>query len=205
MNQPFDKAALRRAYGALRAGLTPCERAAAEADIRDKLFSLPAWADAPLVCGYTSVRNEIGMESVWERAAARGKGYALPVTVTDAGEGKMVFRRLPGFCPNALTPARFGIPEPPDACPTLDLGDLHGALILVPGLAFDEEGFRVGYGGGYYDRFLAALRQAAIPVTAVGLVFSVCRAASLPREPHDIPVDYVLDERRITATHGNRA
>lgn len=198
-----DKVSLRRHFAALRDHLPPDIRTAAEAAIRDKLFSLPAWHDSPVVCGYTSMRSEISMLPVWERAHANGKDYALPVTVTTAKEGRMIFRRLPGFCPDRLISARFGIREPSEECPTLKLPDFAGALILVPGLAFDDRGFRIGYGGGYYDRFLAELKQANIPVTTVGLVFAVCHPSVLPDEPHDIPVDYVIDERRITPIHGN--
>ena len=198
-----DKVSLRRHFAALRDHLPLDTRIAAEAAIRDKLFSLPAWQNASLVCGYTSMRSEISMLPVWENATANGKGYALPVTVTNAKEGRMIFRRLPGVCPDRLVPARFGILEPSDECPTLKLRDFAGALILVPGLAFDDRGFRIGYGGGYYDRFLAELKQANVPVTTVGLVFTACHPSVLPDEPHDIPVNYVIDERRITPIHGN--
>jgi 5-formyltetrahydrofolate cyclo-ligase len=197
-----DKTDLRRRYGALRNGLTGEERAAAEAAIRNTLFSLPAWRDAPLVCGYVSIRGELNTLPLWERAAAEGKSYALPVTVTGAAEGRMIFRRIEGFAPHRLIPARFGVPEPPEDCPALTLSDFAGAVILIPGLAFDDGGYRIGYGGGYYDRFLASLAAARIPVTTVGLVFSVCRPPLLPRRSHDIPVDYVIDERRMTVVHG---
>lgn len=196
-----DKVSLRRHFAALRDHLPPDIRTAAEAAIRDKLFSLPAWHDSPVVCGYTSMRSEISMLPVWERAHANGKDYALPVTVTTAKEGRMIFRRLPGFCPDRLIPARFGIREPSEECPTLKLPDFAGALILVPGLAFDDRGFRIGYGGGYYDRFLDGLTSAGTPITTVGLVFSVCRARILPRESHDRPVDIIIDERSVTDPH----
>ena len=200
-----DKASLRRRFAALRDHLSPNDRTAAEAAIRDKLFSLHAWKDAPLICGYMSVRSEIDMTPVWKQAVSKGKAYALPVTVTDAHEGRMIFRRLSGYTPQELTSARFGLSEPSEECPALTLRDFEGALILVPGLAFDDEGFRIGYGGGYYDRFLTDLKRADVPVTTVGLAFSACRIPRLPREPHDIPVDYVIDERRMTVTHGIRA
>ncbi len=199
---PSEKGALRRHFAALRGGLSPAERARAEASIRDQLFALPAWRDAPLICGYMSTKSELDMLPVWARAAAEGKRYALPVTVTDAKEGRMIFRGAEGLTPDALAPARFGIAEPPDTCPALTTSDFAGALILVPGLAFDDDGYRIGYGGGYYDRFLAALQAEGIAKTAVGLVFEACRAPLLPREPYDIPVDYVIDERRMTVTHG---
>ena len=198
-----DKVSLRQHFAALRDTLPQAERAVAEAVIRDKLFSLAAWQRASLICGYTSMRSEIPLLPVWEQAVTAGKDYALPVTVTNAREGLMVFRRLSGFCPHTLSAARFGILEPSEECPTLEPVDFAGALILVPGLVFDDNGFRIGYGGGYYDRFLADLRKAQIPVTTVGLAFAACRTPILPHEPHDIPVDYIIDERRITPTHGN--
>ena len=199
-----NKASLRRRFAALRDGLSPDGRTAAEAAIRDKLFSLPAWQNSPLICGYVSMRSEMDMMPIWERAIAEGKGYALPVTVTNAREGQMIFRRLSEFAPDRLIPGRFGILEPPPECPVPNPSDFENALILVPGLAFDDEGFRIGYGGGYYDRFLAALKQNRIPFTTVGLVFAACRDSALPHESHDVPVDYVIDERRITPTHGFR-
>lgn len=193
-----DKAALRRRFRSARDSLSPAERAAAEAALYESLFSLPAWHAAPLICGYISVRGEIGTAPIWARAAAEGKGYALPVTVTGPAEGRMIFRRTAGFAPEALIPARFGLSEPADTCPALAPTDFEGALILVPGLAFDDGGYRIGYGGGYYDRFLQDLQTAGIRAVTVGAAFACCRTARLPRDPHDIPVDIILDERRTT-------
>ena len=201
---PSDKTALRRRFSALRDALTAEQRTAAEAAIRDRLFSLPAWQDAPLVCGYVSVRGEMDTDPIWRRAASEGKAYALPVTVTGADEGRMIFRRTASYAPDKLVSARFGIFEPSEDCPAPALSDFAGAVILVPGLAFDDGGYRIGYGGGYYDRFLASLKSARIPVTTVGAVFAVCRQRELPHLPHDIPVDYVIDERRMTVPHGIR-
>ena len=197
-----DKASLRRYFSDLRRGLTPDERHAAEAAICDRLFSLPAWREAVTVCGYISVRGELNTRPILERAAAEGKTIALPVTVTSAREGRMVFRALPNGDFDRLTPARFGIPEPDESCPALTHADLTRALILVPALAFDEAGYRLGWGGGYYDRFLDSLSTAGVPVTAAGLAFSVCRTPILPREPHDRPVDIIIDERSVTYPHG---
>ena len=197
-----DKASLRRYFSDLRRGLTPDERHAAETAMYEKLFSLPAWREAPVICGYVSVRGELNTDPILQRAAAEGKTVALPVTVTGADEGRMVFRALPNGDFSRLTPARFGIPEPDEACPSLTGKDLTHALILIPALAFDENGYRLGYGGGYYDRFLSFLREAEIPHTAVGLTYAVCRAATLPRNAHDIPVHIILDERSTTIPHG---
>ena len=198
-----QKAALRRSYTTLRASLSPEERAAAEEAVFKTLFSSSLWEKAPLICTYLPIRGELNTTATVTQATAEGKAVALPVTVTGATEGRMVFRSLMGLELRELKTGRFGIPEPPDTHPALTSQDFTGALILVPGLAFDDTGFRIGYGGGYYDRLLAELKAASIPVTTVGLAFGVCRPITLPHEAHDIPTDYVIDERRLTATHGH--
>ncbi len=198
-----EKAALRRHYTHLRESISENERRDAEQAIRTALFALSAWRNAPLVGGYASLGSEIDMLPIWEQAAAEGKVYALPVTLTGTREGRMVFRSLPSFAPDALTRGRYGIREPAESCPTVSLRDFSGALLLIPGLAFDNDGFRLGYGGGYYDRFLAEWKEAGIPITTVGLTFSVCRPPILPREPFDLPVDLIIDERSLTIPHGS--
>ncbi|MBE6558183.1 MAG: 5-formyltetrahydrofolate cyclo-ligase [Ruminococcaceae bacterium] len=197
-----DKTHLRRHYEVQRRALSENLRATAASTITSSLFALPEWQTAPMICGYVATRGEIDLSVVWETAIRAGKDYALPVTVTDAKDGQMIFRRLKAYTPHTLIPARFGILEPSDDCPATELGDFQNALILVPGLAFDNAGFRIGYGGGYYDRFLATLRDANISVTTVGLAFSVCRPPILPHESHDVAVEYIVDERRVIRTHG---
>ena len=201
MTEP-RKPNLRRIFTAMRKSLPRDVRTAAEEAIHKQLFALPAWQNAPLVCGYTAIRSEIDMNPVWNQAIAEGKSYALPVTLSDASEGRMTFHRVTGLAPIELFPARFGIPEPPESCPVLPLQEYAGSLIIVPGLAFDDAGYRLGYGGGYYDRFLASLRDASIPVTTVGLAFSFLHAPTLPHEAFDMPVDCIIDERRVTFPHG---
>ncbi len=190
----LDKPTLRRILSARRDALTPRERAEMEAGILARLLALPAFRDAPVVCGYVSTRGEIDTSPLWRATVAAGKTYALPVTVSDAAHGRMIFRATRDYCPDRLVRGRFGIPEPPDApdFPEVTPAELAGALILVPGLGFDRDGYRIGYGGGYYDRFLAALTAARIPVTTVGLCPAVCLADRLPREAHDRAVDTVL-------------
>ena len=194
---------IRRHFTAVRNSLSPGQRAAAERGILTALFAHEAWQRATVVCTYLPIRGELNTLPVLDRARIDDKACALPVTLTGAAEGSMVFRRLRGMTPKELPVGRFGIPEPPASHPALSLQDMAGALILVPGLVFDEGGYRVGYGGGYYDRLLAKLKRAGIPHTTVGLCYSVCLTAALPREPHDIPVDLILDERRIICPHGH--
>lgn len=195
-----DKATLRRLYAREREAVP--SRAEAEKALQDNLFSLPAWKKARLVCGFLSVKSEPDTRPILVRALCEGKAVALPVTLTDAKVGRMVFRRVDSLGSPHVALGRYGLSEPTDVCPTLEWKDFSHALILVPALAFDDSGYRLGYGGGYYDRFLHMLNAHYIPYTTVGLTFSVCRPATLPREAFDMPVDYILDERRITVIHG---
>ena len=192
-----EKSVLRRELSAARDAISPVERASAGAAVYARLFAHPAFQAASVVCGYMSIRGELDLLPVWAEAVRCGKTYALPVTLTGTQEGQMIFRATPGFCPERLTPGRFGIAEPPAEAdfPVLTPAALSGALILVPGLSFDADGYRIGYGGGYYDRFLNSLHKAAVPVHTVGLCFAACRRPRLPREVHDRAVETVIDER----------
>lgn len=209
-NLPTDKAALRTCLRARRDALSDTVRAATVAAILPRLTSLHEWQTADVICGYTATRGELDLTPIWQAAVAAGKTYALPVTLTGSAEGRMVFRTTPGFCPDALIPGRFGILEPPpedDRFPTLcdadglcppSLSPLPHILLILPGLGFDDEGYRLGYGGGYYDRLLTALTAADVPVTAVGLCHSSGRVPCLPRESHDRAADILIDERSVT-------
>ena len=83
----------------------------------------------------------------------------------------------------------MGVPEP-----AAEAGVVVPALIFVPLTAFDRRGFRIGYGGGYYDRTLGALKKTGRPV-AVGLAFAVQEVARVPDQPHDIRLDRIVTER----------
>ncbi len=191
-----DKSAIRRALSARRDALVPDERRRITASVCERLFALPAWRNARVIGGYMSTRGELDLLPIWQEAVRAGKTYALPVTVSGTDAGRMIFRATPGFCLDALAPGRFGIAEPPVGpdFPILPPAALNGALILVPGLGFDDDGYRIGYGGGYYDRFLDALTRDGITVCTVGLCPAVCRVPRLPREAHDRRVDVVLTE-----------
>ena len=122
----------------------------------------------------------------WLRAAA-GRRAALPVIVAPATP--MPFRQWTPDSP--MSEGRFGIPVPASGA------DIVPDLLLMPVNAFDDQGYRLGYGGGYFDRTLAAL--APRPV-AVGIGFELARVASIDPGPFDIPMDYVVSEAGIFTT-----
>jgi 5-formyltetrahydrofolate cyclo-ligase len=136
------------------------------------------------VSGFKPFADEIDVLPLMARLAAEGWRTALPVV---AGRNKpLVFR---SWAPGDPTVAgAWSIPVPPETAP-----EAQPDVLLVPMLAFDRAGFRLGYGGGFYDRTLSALR-ATKPVIAVGVGFAGQEMANVPREAHDEPLDWILTE-----------
>lgn len=136
------------------------------------------------VAGYMPIGSEIDPRLLMLRLAAAGAVLCLPDAVAE--ETPLEFRR---WAPDdLLDTGRFGI-----SVPARDAEILDPDLVLVPMLAFDRQGRRLGYGGGYYDRSLARLR-AAREVLAVGLAFSGQVRDDLPAGPHDVRLDWIVTE-----------
>jgi 5-formyltetrahydrofolate cyclo-ligase len=141
--------------------------------------------DGAAVAGFLAYRTEIDVLPLMARLVADGAVTALPV-VTGKGQ-PLVFRRWePG---GPLEEAHFGIHVPPATA-----GEVEPDVLLVPMLAFDRQGYRLGYGGGFYDRTLERLR-ALKPVTAIGVAFAAQEVAEVMRGAHDQPLDFILTER----------
>jgi len=142
------------------------------------------------------IADEFDTRPLIEKLAAGGTPCALPVIVK-AGAPLQFRAYHPG---DVLLPGRLGILEPgPEA------EAVTPTVFIVPLLAFDREGFRLGYGGGYYDRTLRAAR-AARSVLAVGLGFAAQEVEEVPHEPSDEALDWIVTEREIIRPHqGGRA
>lgn len=186
---PSDKPALRRLARARRDAIAPGERAraahAAAARIdAHVLAALPAGATVAL---YAAMRSELSCAAVAAAAAARGLATAYPRTLDDVR--RLVFHRAAAA---DLVPGRFSIPEPPAALPVVELAEV--AVVIVPGLLFDRDGYRLGWGGGWYDATLAGTRA-----LRVGLTLEALRVDALPRAPHDQPVHLVATELALHA------
>ena len=165
-------------------------RAAAPADaaarVADHFLADLADPGHDVVSGYWPVRDELDPRPLLERLRARGSVIALPVVV---GAGQALEFRV-WDAATELARGPFGIAEPGPAAPVV-----RPDLVLVPMLAFDGDGYRLGYGGGYYDRSLAALRGGPAAVTAVGLAFAGQAVARLPRDAWDQRLDRVVTEQ----------
>lgn len=186
---PEDKALCRKLFRDRRRALSPEARAEKSRLLCQAVLSLSSWQNSATILLYSPVREEPDLLPLARSACALGKQIAFPRC--DAGNGQMCFRFVPS--PDTLRKGKYGIPEPDGTMP--EVSDFSACLCIVPALAFDTDGFRLGYGGGYYDRFLSAHRE----VTSLGAVFSDCLSGlPLPREAHDRPVDLLItEERRI--------
>ena len=148
------------------------------------LAAVPTPAGA-VVSGYWAIRDEIDAMPLLARLVGAGFVCCLPAV---GGKGEALQFRVwtPGA---ALSRGPFRIPEPTEAATPA-----QPTHLLVPLLAYDRDGYRLGYGGGYYDRSLRALRRTR-PIVAVGLAYTEQLMQGLPREEHDEPLDWIVTER----------
>jgi 5-formyltetrahydrofolate cyclo-ligase len=143
-------------------------------------FAKPA--PGAIVSGFSAIKDEIDAGPLLRRLAREGFQLALPVM---QGKGKpLLFRAwVPG---DAMAPATWGIAEPLPSRPVLEPD-----IVLVPLLAFDAKGYRLGYGGGFYDRTLAGLR-ARKGIVTIGIAYDEQRIDAVPHHGYDQPIDWVL-------------
>jgi 5-formyltetrahydrofolate cyclo-ligase len=180
------KAELRRQALARRDGLPAAERAEAAATIAARPFPI-AVAPGTIVAGFMPMRSEINPLPLMRKLADAGARLALPVV---DGRGKPLIMRA-WEVGEPLAAGVWGIREPPPAAP-----EVAPDILIVPLLAFDRAGHRIGYGAGYYDMTIAGLREQKA-VVAIGLAFADQEIAAVPATPHDAPLDLVLTEREV--------
>jgi 5-formyltetrahydrofolate cyclo-ligase len=156
----------------------------------DRLIDCPQFIAAQTVLAYQSCRQEPSLDYLF---AHTDKQWGLPRCV----DGELIWHRWQPTA--ALVTGSYGIREPDPAAPLLLPGDID--LILVPAVAIDRAGYRLGYGGGYYDRLRADPLWRKIPT--IGIVFDFAYVEQLPIEPWDLPLDAVCTELGVTTTRGN--
>lgn len=187
------KAEVRQVGRTARRGLTDAERRVANGRLSSHLLALRELAGSPTVLAYAALPDEAAPTVALEVLAARGSQLLYPrvrgvdlevVPVTDATD---------------LRPGHRGIAEPTGAAADPAAVD----VVLVPGVAFDERGGRLGQGGGHYDRLLPTLRADAL---RIGVAYACQVVAEVPRAPHDAVVDVVVTERGAawTGARGDR-
>ena len=180
------KIGLRKAALARRDALGADVRAAAAQAIAARPFPMPVPQGA-IVSGFMPLKSEINPLPLMRTLADAGAKLALPVV---AGKGSPLTMRAFTFG-DVLVSGVWGIREPKPEAP-----EVFPDILLVPLLAFDRSGHRIGYGAGYYDMTITALR-ARKSVAAVGIAFAAQEVAQVPSTPRDARLDLVLTEREV--------
>ncbi|MBS7545216.1 5-formyltetrahydrofolate cyclo-ligase [Ancylobacter oerskovii] len=186
-----DKPTLRAAALARRASLEPRLHAAASARAAAHALSWLGDVQGEVVALFAPIGSEIDTGPLAAGLRAAGARLALPVVVDM--KSPLLFRLWQAGVPlvDGAGPGRLTIPVPPESAP-LVIPD----VLVVPLAAYDPSGHRLGYGGGYYDRTLAALRRAK-RIEALGYAFAVQELPCLPAEPHDERLDAVVTDAGI--------
>lgn len=189
--RPF-KMRLRGEIKSWRRNLAPEWKAAADEKIRGRVLGLREYAACTTLLTYVSLPIEVDTLGLIARAFADGKRVAAPRCIE--GTHEMEFYEVVSM--DDLAPQAFGVLEPvKERCRLLT--DFSGSACLVPALAYDRAGYRLGYGAGYYDRFLSVY-----PGPKIGLVYAQNLRRSLWKGRYDVPVDLIVTETRLFVPQG---
>tara|TARA_B100000131_G_scaffold98001_1_gene95142 strand:+ start:327 stop:908 length:582 start_codon:yes stop_codon:yes gene_type:complete len=140
------------------------------------------------VASFVSIRSEISTDQLNNKIIKLGKNLSFPII--DKNSDQLTFKIVNSN--NSFKLGKFNIPEPIN-----DNQDIIPQLFFVPCLAFDLKGFRLGYGGGFYDRTFAKLKKLNLKFYSVGFAFDDQRQNKLPREVFDYKLDFVLTEKQL--------
>jgi 5-formyltetrahydrofolate cyclo-ligase len=182
----MDKSALRTRCRALRDAMTTEAVAAASAHVCEHLAVWPVFHQAQTVMAYMAFGNEISLLPLLGHFP--GKRWVIPRTMSKP-EPHLI---LHPYDPARLVRHKFGMLEPDSSLPALDPSELD--LVFVPGLVYDRRGYRLGFGGGYYDRFLAH-----VGAVKVGIAFEALIVDCVPNEGFDQYVDWLACEAGLVA------
>ncbi len=182
----MPKGSIRQTILARRRALGADEKRSTSLLAQRALIGTREFAAARIIGLYAPVHNEVETAEVMREALASGKTVLFPTVCS----GGLEFRKVAD--PSELRKGAFGIPEPCPLCPVHSPEEAD--LIVVPGVAFDIDGRRIGYGKGYYDRALHHLEGNG---RLVGLCYDFQVIQEIPGEPHDVRMDMIITERRV--------
>ncbi len=184
---PEDKAPARKAAAANRQQAHDAAHETAPLQLAAKPFPASPRQGFNVVSAFYPYRSEIDTRTLLGKLAGEGWKTCLPVVIA-AGEPLLFRRWLPG------APTVKGVMN--IDCPAEDAETLEPDVLIVPLLAFDRKGYRLGYGGGFYDRTLAKLR-AKKTIIAIGAAYSKQEVTQVPHAAHDQPLDFILTEKEL--------
>ena len=182
----MPKKSLRRTLRERRSALSTEEWRSLSGSVQQRFLRSGLFATAAVIALYAPVNREVDTSMVMTEALSAGKTLLFPVV----SGGGLLFREIRGE--SDLVTGAFGIAEPGSGCPERLPGEAD--CIVVPGVAFDLSGRRIGYGKGYYDRTLHALEGSG---RLVGFGFDFQLVEEIAGEPHDVALDLIITERRF--------
>jgi 5-formyltetrahydrofolate cyclo-ligase len=185
-----DKNTLRKDFLKKRSLILPEKRKISEKKILENILSYDLFRNCRYILCYVSVRGECDTKNLINKAFSLGKKVAVPKCTAD---GIMQFYLIDSL--NQLVDGKYNIPEPPETLCLLDddfFAENQDILCIVPALCFDKSGYRVGYGKGYYDRFLAKYEN----ISSIGLCFEEFVVENVPRDCFDRHVDVLITEEK---------
>lgn len=184
----MNKKKLRSTYMEKRSALSKNAVKSMSQSIESSLYNSNIYKNSFVIMTYINFGNEVITEEIIKHSLNLGKSIGVPITIPKTRE--LLVSELKDFDKelelgvyNILTPKKEYIRE---------IQPSKIDLVLVPGIAFDKKGYRIGYGGGYYDRFLCKLNSNAV---TIALAFSIQLIDSVPTGIYDLPVDYILTEK----------
>ena len=158
--------------------------------ITDKLLNLDCIKNDKNIMLYLDFNNEVSTDSLIKKLLNLGKIVSSPITLKE--ERKLIPSQITDL-KNGIQYGAYNIREPkPECSPAINIKDLD--VVIVPAVAYDKNCYRLGYGGGFYDRFLENLRKDAV---TIGIAFDLQIFDEVPKEAHDAQLDYIVTESRI--------
>ncbi|MGI6128571.1 MAG: 5-formyltetrahydrofolate cyclo-ligase [bacterium] len=187
MNKKTDKRAIRLEIIKRRDVLDPVQHKHCSVTAAKRLLVWLPYEQASTVLLFAGVRSEIDTRFLTEESLHQGKRIAMPRCVPSRRE--LLLLKINDWAD--LQPSFYGLLEPSPTAAPIPFSELD--LVVVPGVAFSPDGYRIGYGGGYYDRLMARL----VDVCSVGLAFNLQLVSRLWPEKHDRPVDFLVTEKEL--------
>ena len=186
----MDKKVIRKKMLEERAKISSNDILEKSSAIKDTLFSLSQYKESNFIFSFISFKDEVNTHEIIKDSIAIGKKVGVPISVPKTKE--LLVSEIIDF-DKELELSYYDILAPKDEYIRI-VSPKVVDLVLVPGVAFDKRGYRVGYGGGYYDRFFNKLEKGVIKI---GLCYEMQILPEVPTDIYDIPIDYIITEKGL--------
>ncbi|NMB96270.1 MAG: 5-formyltetrahydrofolate cyclo-ligase [Clostridiaceae bacterium] len=170
--------------------------------IINRLMSMEVWKKSNVIMSYVNFRNEVITTDFINKSLLEGKRVAVPLVAKLSTRGKAIIPCEIKSLDNDLEISNFGILEPKQGSRReIEKKDID--LIIVPGIAFDTNKNRLGFGAGFYDRFLLSIKEEYVKINSeadyvtIGIAFEEQMVEAVPTEAYDIPLDIIITEKRV--------